>query len=941
MNSGHLPFQLPHGQFWLDKFRALNEKSGEEKGACHGSAHVDKNALLCGKRKQADLRKFNIHYGVPYYHPNLITDPKRRVTLEDLQQIIKDYNLPIDEKKAADTIIHEKKTDEIKEAPIHDEASIAAGEKIKAMGIAAVPLIPPPPDSMYYCKGSQLTPERMTKPLPAISADELIKQISLAGAIRAAFLRKIKSELKLNQVEIDQQMANIDKRFPYLMELINIGVYFCSVAAYQRPDLYPWLSDRSIQYCDSDIVNKIISPVLLDVASKEQQETIPQLTRFNNSYTYEELKRYFQSLEREITHYLENKEIKHNSDQTDLPLTLTLTARGHTFSVGYQMKTRKWIMLDANSSPSYEVESSEIAKHVMGKFLFLTHVVGHYPGLKFSMTYDKTKKEMLLNEVIFNEHEAKQSPFSAELKEAYERIMKPGFIRHVTDEPINLCTEIHTNFSYKADMETLVNRWKKSEEYQCIHDLGKEKPLAQTTIDKKTIDYLKKIKSEVLKPDFLAREGTEIDSMIKSTTDSIMLGEIFREIPNKKLWLDIAQRNTSHIKSILVSSKFYSYFKWHLGDDNYAEEIRKVINLNFNSLCDASINGDLDSIKYLVEELKVNLKSKFDLPDQANSNALHCAAYESKFEVVKYLSDKIDVNEKNEKGNTPLYLSIMPEGDLNSVKWLVSEAKADMHCANNNGKTPFSFAMELINKNDTSRNIGDFLFWHDVQQRLAHISPDQLNEFLENQGKTLANAIPLVITNHNQLIKLLNALPENLLIPFTNYFMGYIVSILQPSHELTMFNLLFNHLEIKKNIREAMQKYEKKKLTVCYAAGEKGDLETVKYYVEVLKINPDHPIDDKDHPGSTALHMAALGGHFEIVKYLCKKANPHIKNKQNHTPLFLSILTPGSLEVVKYLVLEEKADMHVINIYGNTPFKKAIALRKHDKTSKEIADFLF
>lgn len=100
---------------------------------------------------------------------------------------------------------------------------------------------------------------------------------------------------------------------------------------------------------------------------------------------------------------------------------------------------------------------------------------------------------------------------------------------------------------------------------------------------------------------------------------------------------------------------------------------------------------------------------------------------------------------------------------------------------------------------------------------------------------------------------------------------------------------LFNHLDI-----------------VKYLVEQGGDINTVNTW------------------GWSLLHVSALRGNYEIVKYLIGKGISHVTSKDNQgdTPLHFAA-SKGHLDVVKYLIQQAKAPLDVKNHKGQTPLDMA------------------
>ena len=100
-------------------------------------------------------------------------------------------------------------------------------------------------------------------------------------------------------------------------------------------------------------------------------------------------------------------------------------------------------------------------------------------------------------------------------------------------------------------------------------------------------------------------------------------------------------------------------------------------------------NDRIDVLKYIMSKvLDVNPKNNF------GNTPLHYAVRGGKLDVVKYIMDQIkDKNPKNNEGNTPLHLAVNLQwhGRLSVFKYII-ENVAEKNPSNNDGKTPLDLA---------------------------------------------------------------------------------------------------------------------------------------------------------------------------------------------------------------------------------------------------------
>ena len=283
---------------------------------------------------------------------------------------------------------------------------------------------------------------------------------------------------------------------------------------------------------------------------------------------------------------------------------------------------------------------------------------------------------------------------------------------------------------------------------------------------------------------------------------------------------------------------------------------------NINELHLASHRGDLEEVKRLVEEKKLNPLEK------GGKNALHIAAEAGHLGVMKYYVQRgYNPARENAGGMTCLhYAARYNHYDL--VQYLVDEQKMDPMCQTKIGNTP-----------------------------LHHVC---------------AGGSTSVVTY------LINAMSKYLPIEDVLRCKGY--SGLTPLHtaayngKLEIIKLLIN-----KFISDPLMTSDSGRIAL-HAAAEGGRLHTVKFFVDQIKCNPSHMDKDKVTP----LHMAAGKGHLDIVKYLTLEqcCDTLCTNKDNDTPLHLAA-RDGRLEVVKFFVETLHCPPDIRGEYNMTPLEMA------------------
>ena len=115
----------------------------------------------------------------------------------------------------------------------------------------------------------------------------------------------------------------------------------------------------------------------------------------------------------------------------------------------------------------------------------------------------------------------------------------------------------------------------------------------------------------------------------------------------------------------------------------------------------SNINTQLDAIKYLCEDLKLNPEQR----DGDGHTALQTAVLAGNLEIVKYLIEEQHANTQvidQRGGYTLLHLAVI-SGNLDVVQYIMDHTQVDPEAKDNQGRTAMELAAYLENMRRSQR----------------------------------------------------------------------------------------------------------------------------------------------------------------------------------------------------------------------------------------------
>ena len=323
---------------------------------------------------------------------------------------------------------------------------------------------------------------------------------------------------------------------------------------------------------------------------------------------------------------------------------------------------------------------------------------------------------------------------------------------------------------------------------------------------------------------------------------------------------------------------------------------------------------DMGILKFLIDEEHYEMNTQ----NREGDSALHIACKSRRLNVVQYLLslDHCDVKFLNQNGDTPLHVAC-ESGDVEIVKSLTFEMQYDMNKLNKKGDTPLHVACNWKNL-----EVVKYL------TRALHCDTGLQNK----NGNSL-----LHVACRSRCFNLVQ----------------YLVSL-----EHCNTNVQNNrgdtplHIACKKGDVEIVKSLACEGQHYMNVQNEKGNtpLHVAVIYCKWVKMEVVKSLISEQHcdmniqnkVGNTPLHLACYHRGHSVIKYLLEqRCKTNLVNRDSITPQMIPLNKHGDLllhlacqwgevEMVRYLVTQERCDVNVQNRNGDKPLHIACTLRTAD-----------
>lgn len=638
--------------------------------------------------------------------------------------------------------------------------------------------------------------------------------------------------------------------------MLSIPGFFESVELYYQAWIYPHLFE---EHKKPHIQEPVLSSQLASSTKLDQLGGRAKVDSFSGIYSQNEIEVYLESL---------RKTLEEGQPPFTAPFAMLLRNANHAITIIYDDK--KWIFIDPNHLPSRIIDSNKKAASKILKAFFATNdnknvafMSEIFAAKKYSEkaeTYIKTWKTTpamvdmhsvapekvklvdsqggtwLGSALLLGDLETVKTIFSLKTQDGLSPLLVVDTMLYKGFTPLIMAAQLgHVDIvRYLLDQGADFNKKLNNEEFGAT-------PLDQAIV----FGHL-----EILK--MLLDSGAALNSnSLYSAAENGYL-PIVQELVKRGVKLD----DEGDIALVAAAENgHFDVVKWLLVN---GVTLKPMVNASRAPLLLAVKNGHEDIVAELLDR-----GAQIDIVTDNKSTLLHIAVKNQHLTVVAKLLKygKIDINQSNESGLTPLKEALV-SGNLDMVKMLLDHGakieSIDISFAAKGGQ--LSVLEELIARGVSATESGDAAL--EIAAENGHLD---IIKWLLNKGVSLpspAKPLPLFLAvkyGHEDVVAefLARGAPLDLLTE-DRYTILDIATVYK---KLPIVEMLIKTGKFDLSQRGVGGN------TVLHFAAQGGDIDIVNFLLNHPAIDPSL-INDKK---MTPLHLAAQKGHAEIVKRFMAK----------------------------------------------------------------------
>ncbi|MFT4328082.1 MAG: ankyrin repeat domain-containing protein [Wolbachia pipientis] len=393
--------------------------------------------------------------------------------------------------------------------------------------------------------------------------------------------------------------------------------------------------------------------------------------------------------------------------------------------------------------------------------------------------------------------------------------------------------------------------------------------------------------------------------------------------------LDAAKRGDLNEAKSLISKRA----DVNATNTNYDNSLYLAVENDHLDIAKVLLDNGADFITFDAAQVRHVYDKFLKIQDEYCKSSLHLAARLGDLKAVEDLLKKeANVNAKNDKGQTPLHLTVevcyvdIPNPDevddywnqsfaaekkcgyVKIVEALLRNEEINVNAQDNNKKTSLHYAAKNNNKEIVVALIeaeADVNIRDENRETPLHLAARNNNK--EIVVALIKAGADVSITGKNEEIPLDLAIDEEIKVPLIN---ATLLKAVQEGDVQKVRHLISKKADV--NISDETGK------TLSYYAIQKENFEMV---IALIKARVNVNAVDKD--GRTPLHWAVHKENLEIVNVLIQvRADVNAQDLYERTPLHYATMS-GDIKVVEALLKIKEIDINLADKDGNTPFDLA------------------